>query len=147
MGCTAVGGDCGAGEGCAQAAVSPALRDTVASLFDSLVAIHQAIPDTALLARMHPAADTLQFVEGAMVHHFTGDSLRRRVTAAHADVSSMGPEIVDRRVLLLDSDHAVLTGTERVSWIAAGSSHHWEGLITVVAARRGARWVLRGYRH
>lgn len=41
-----------------------ALADTIATLFDSLAAIHRDHPDTGLLRRLHPAADTIQFVEG-----------------------------------------------------------------------------------
>jgi Domain of unknown function (DUF4440) len=126
---------------------SPALADTLLSLFDSMVTIHQAIPDTALLRRMHPAGDTIMFVEGPVVHRFTGDSLVRRVAAAHHGVSSMGPAIDDRYVQLMGGDHAILTGRERVRWTSGGQDHEWEGLLTLVAARGPGRWVIRGYRH
>ncbi len=115
--------------------------------FDSIVTIHQAVPDTALIRRMHPSADTILFVEGPTVHRFTGDSLVRRVAGAHAGVSSMGPSIEDRHVLILNADNAMLTGLERVSWTTAEGSHNWAGLLTLVASRREGRWAFRGYRH
>lgn len=138
--------------GCAAPPSSPpvataALRDTLLTLFDSIVTIHQAVPDTALIRRMHPPADTIMFVEGPTVHRFTGDSLVRRVAAAHAGVTSMGPRIDGREVLLLGADYAMLTGTERVTWSTSAGSHDWQGLLTLVVARRNGRWTIRGYRH
>jgi hypothetical protein len=127
--------------------VSRALPDTLLALFDSMVTIHQAVPDTGLIRRMHPSADTIMFVEGPVVHRFTGDSLVRRVAAAHAHVSSMGPDISQREVLILSNDYAMLTGLERVSWTVGAKSNQWEGLLTLVVARHGDRWVIRGYRH
>ena len=42
-----------------------------------------------ILRRLHPPADTIQFVEGSLIETLTGDSLFRRVLALH------GPEQVD----------------------------------------------------
>lgn len=124
-----------------------ALRDTLLTLFDSVVQIHQAVPDTAMIRRMHPVADTIMFVEGSLVHQFTGDSLISRVAAAHAQVTSMGSSIAERHALILGADHAMLTGLERVSWKVDTVSNTWEGLLTLVVARSNGRWVIRGYRH
>lgn len=124
-----------------------ALGDSLLTLFDSMIRIHQAVPDTAMIRRMHPPADTIMFVEGSLVHRFTGDSLLKRVAAAHEHVTSMEPTIVDREVVLLDGDHAMLTGLERVNWTVDATANTWEGLLTLVVARRGDRWVVRGYRH
>ena len=41
-----------------------ALADTVITVFDSLIAVHQPHPATALLRRLYPGADTLLYVEG-----------------------------------------------------------------------------------
>ena len=65
-----------------------ALTDTVATLFDSLAAIHRDHPDLGLLRRLHPPADTIQFVEGTLIETFTGDSLFRRVRTLHGPVRS-----------------------------------------------------------
>ncbi len=129
------------------ATANPALRDTLLTLFDSVITIHQAMPDTALIRRMHPAHDTIVFVEGPAIHRFTGDSLVRRVAGAHQGVTSMGPRIEERDVLLLGPDHALLTGMERVSWSTSAGSHEWAGLLTLVVARGDGRWTIRGYRH
>jgi hypothetical protein len=43
-----------------------ALADSVTSLFDSLAAIHRDRPDTGLLRRLHPPADTVLFIEGSV---------------------------------------------------------------------------------
>lgn len=130
----------------ADTAPGPTLGDTLLALFDSLESIHQAVPDLALLGRMHPGGDTVMFVEGPEVLRFTGDSLVRRVAAAHAGVRSMGPEISERTLLVLDDRHAILTGRERVRWTDQNGEHEWDGLLTIVVARSGDRWVIRGYR-
>jgi len=82
-----------------------ALVDTLATLFDSLAAI-QAVPDTALLRRLHPAADTLAMVGDSGFMRITGDSLLRGVVNAHRSVASIRQSYVQRRVQLLDRDHA-----------------------------------------
>lgn len=140
--------------GCRAAAPAPlnpgerqALADTVATLFDSLVAVHQTRPDTALLARLYPAADTVLYVEGTTTHRFTGDSLRRRVEAAHRMVHEARPLARDRQVQLLDRDHAVATALWDVVLVdTARTTHTWRGPVTVVAVRRGGRWVIRTHR-
>lgn len=139
----------GCGREAERAAVTvsgPALGDSLLALFDSLETIHQAVPDLALLGRMHPRADSVMFVEGPVVHRFTGDSLVRRVSAAHVGVRSMGPEITHRTILVLDGGHAILTGRERVRWTDQNGEHEWGGLLTIVVARSGDRCVIRGYR-
>jgi hypothetical protein len=112
-----------------------ALADSAATLFDSLTAIHTDHPDTALLRRLHPPADTLLFAEGSKSELLTGDSLFRRVLAAHGPVRSMAQRFTDRTAYLLDANHALLTATERVDW-----------LLTIAVSRQGSGWVIRAYR-
>jgi hypothetical protein len=112
-----------------------ALADSAATLFDSLTAIHTDQPDTALLRRLHPPADTLLFAEGSKSELLTGDSLFRRVLAAHGPVRSMAQRFTDRTAYLLDANHALLTATERVDW-----------LLTIAVSRQGSGWVIRAYR-
>src|SRR6185369_8324829 len=124
-----------------------ALGDSVATLFDSLVAIHQSRPDTALLGRLFPAADTLLYVEGDTARRFTGDSLLRRTLAAHSMVHEMAPRAVDRAVQLLGHDHAIVNAIWIVDVVdTAGQHHPWRGPLTVITARRSGRWVIAGYR-
>lgn len=123
-----------------------ALADTLSTLFDSLAAIHRDHPDTGLLRRLHPAADTIQFVEGSLVEAFTGDSLFRRVVALHGPVRTMTQRFSSRAVQLLDADHAVLTAAEHVDWEDVAGTHQYSGLLTITASRRGPRWVIRTYR-
>jgi SnoaL-like domain len=123
-----------------------ALADSVLTLFDSLSAIHQGQPDTGILRRLHPPEDTLLFIEGNTVESFTGDSLFRRVLASHRPVRQMTQRFSQRRIQLLDADHAILTGQEDVEWVDTAGPHSFHGILTLVASRRGERWVLRGYR-
>ena len=123
-----------------------ALADTVATLFDSLAAIHRDQPDTGLLRRLHSPGDSIQFVEGAVTEVLTGDSLFRRVRALHRPVHAMTQRFADRSVLVLDVNHAVLTAAETVDWTDTAGPHHYAGLLTIVASRRGAAWLIRSYR-
>jgi hypothetical protein len=104
-----------------------ALADTLATLFDSLADIHQAVADTALLRRLHPAEDTLVMVHDRQVLVFTGDSLLRRVVNAHRRVASIRQSYTDRRVQLLDRGNAFLIAHETVEFTdTAGSTHRYE---------------------
>ena len=123
-----------------------ALIDTVATIFDSLAAIHRDQPDTAILRRLHPAADTIQFVEGSLIETFTGDSLFRRVLALHGPVRAMNQRFTNRTGYLLDANHAVLTAVEQVDWLDTQGDHQYSGLLTIAVSRRGDRWVVRTYR-
>lgn len=127
-------------------AVPPALADTLTTLFDSLSAIHRDHPDTGILRRLHPPADSIQFVEGPLIETLTGDSLYRRVLALHVPVRTMAQQFTNRTASLLDADHAVLTATEHVDWVDAGGAHRYAGVLTIVVSRRGPRWVIRSYR-
>jgi hypothetical protein len=124
----------------------PALAATVVSLFDSLSAIHQDHPDTGLLRRLHPAADTLLFIEGSLVETFTGDSLFRRVLASHAPVRRMRQTFSERRAHLLDAGTALVTAREAVEWVDTAGTHQYAGLLTLAVSRTGDRWVIRAYR-
>jgi hypothetical protein len=123
-----------------------ALADSAATLFDSLTAIHTDQPDTALLRRLHPPADTLLFAEGSKSELLTGDSLFRRVLAAHGPVRSMAQRLTDRTAYLLDANHALLTATERVDWVDDAGAHQYAGLLTIAVSRQGSGWVIRAYR-
>jgi hypothetical protein len=123
-----------------------ALIDTLGTIFDSLAAIHRDHPDTAVLRRLHPPADTLQFVEGALIETFTGDSLFRRVVHLHGPVRAMSQRFSERTGYLLDANHAVLTAVEKVDWVDAKGAHQYSGLLTITVSRRGPRWVIRTYR-
>ena len=123
-----------------------ALIDTVSTIFDSLTAIHRDHPDTGALRRLHPPADTIQFVEGALIETFTGDSLFRRVRALHVPVRAMSQRFSDRTGYLLDANHAVLTAVEKVDWVDTAGTHQYSGLLTITVSRRGPRWVIRTYR-
>ena len=128
-------------------AAGRAIADSVATLFDSLVAIHQVRADTALLSRLYPGADTLLYVEALEVRAITGDSLVRRTLHSHATVAAMAPRALERRVQLLDWDNAVLNAIWEVDVVdTAGGHHPWRGPITLVATRRGERWVIRAHR-
>lgn len=144
---------CGAVAGCAgpdthsfSQGHRQALADSVLTLFDSLSAIHQGQPDTGILRRLHPPEDTVLFIEGNTVESFTGDSLFRRVLASHMPVRQMTQRFSQRRIRLLDADHAILTSREDVEWVDTAGLHSFHGILTLVASRRGDRWVLRGYR-
>lgn len=123
-----------------------ALADSVLTLFDSLTAIHRDRPDTGLLRRLHPVADTVLFIEGSHPEAFTGDSLIRRVVASHLPVRSMTQRFAQRRALLLDRSHAVLTAAETVDWVDTAGAHRYAGLLTLAVSRRQNRWVIRAYR-
>ena len=123
-----------------------ALIDTVLTIFDSLAAIHRDHPDTAILRRLHPPADTIQFVEGSLIEALTGDSLFRRVRALHVPVRAMTQRFADRTGRLLDANHAVLTAAEQVDWTDTNGAHRYSGLLTITVSRRGDRWVIRSYR-
>jgi hypothetical protein len=112
------------------AAHQRALSDTVLTLFDSLAAIHRDHPDSALLHRLHPDADTVLFVEGGNIERLTGDSLTRRVLAAHVPVSRMVQQFDSRSARILGPD---------------AGEHHYEGWLTLGIERAGGRWVIRGY--
>lgn len=123
-----------------------ALLDSTLTMFDSLAAIHRDHPDTAILRRLHPPADTVQFVEGTLVEMLTGDSLFRRVRALHIPVSAMKQGFASRTGTLLDVNHAVLTAAEVVDWVDDAGAHRYTGLLTITVSRRGDRWVVRSYR-
>lgn len=123
-----------------------ALTDTVTTLFDSLSAIHRDHPDTGLLRRLHPPADTIQFVEGSAIETFTGDSLFRRVVALHGPVRAMNQVFANRTGYLLDANHAILTALEQVDWVDTAGAHQYSGVLTVSASRRGRGWIIRTYR-
>jgi hypothetical protein len=123
-----------------------ALTDTVLSIFDSLAAIHRDHPDTAILRRLHPPADTIQFVEGSLIEAFTGDSLFRRVRALHVPVRTMMQQFTNRTGQLLDANHAVLTASELVDWVDTTGAHRYSGLLTITVSRHGDHWVVRSYR-
>lgn len=123
-----------------------ALSDTVLTIFDSLSTIHTGHPDTVVLRRLHPPADTLLFIEGGLVEQLTGDSLFRRVLALHVPVRQMDQRFTDRRAQLLDRNTAVLTAVEAVQWADTAGSHDWHGLLTLVVSRSPSGWVIRSYR-
>lgn len=123
-----------------------ALLDTVSTIFDSLAAVHRDHPDTGVLRRLHPPGDTIQFVEGALIESFTGDSLFRRVRALHVPVRAMSQRFSDRSGYLLDANHAVLTALESVDWVDTTGTHQYSGHLTITVSRRGPRWVIRTYR-
>jgi hypothetical protein len=124
-----------------------ALADTVLTIVDSLVAVHQTHPDTALLGRLYPGADTILYVEGGTIRTFTGDSLLRRTLAAHAVVRSMSPRILERQVRLLDRQNAILSAVWDVDVVDTTGTHHpWRGPITLAVSRRGDHWVIRSHR-
>lgn len=125
---------------------STVFADSVMTLFDSLASIHRDHPDTALLRRLHPAADTILHVEGSTVQRLTGDSLFRQVLALHVPVQSMNQRFYNRSAYFLDPRNAILTASERVDWVDRGGSHTYEGLLTLVVSRQGKRWVIRSYR-
>jgi hypothetical protein len=123
-----------------------ALADTVATFFDSLSAIHRDQPDTGLLRRLHPPADSILFIEGSKSEVFTGDSLFRRVLAAHRPVRSMSQRFSQRTSQMLDGNHALLTATEDVDWVDTAGSHRYSGLLMIAVSRRGRSWIIRAYR-
>jgi len=123
-----------------------ALADTVLTLFDSLTAIHRDRPDTGLLRRLHPPSDTVLFIEGSLTEAFTGDSLFRRVLAAHVPVRTMTQRFSDRKAHLLSRRHALLTATETVDWVDTAGAHRYAGLLTLAVSRQGSGWVIRAYR-
>lgn len=138
---------CGRAERDPPAERSPAPDVAVlASLFDSVSAIHRDHPDTGMLRRLHPPGDTILFVEGSTVELLTGDSLFRRVQALHLPVRTMVQRFTARSVHLVDASNAVLTATERVDWTDAAGPHLYTGLLTLVVSRRGPGWVIRAYR-
>lgn len=123
-----------------------ALADTVNTIFDSLTAIHRDHPDTGLLRRLHPSADTLQFIEGSKIESLTGDSLFRRVLSSHVPVRAMTQHFAQRTALLLDANHAILTAAEGVEWVDNLGPHRYSGILTIAVSRRGEGWVIRSYR-
>lgn len=123
-----------------------ALGDTVLTILDSVSAIHSDQPDMGILARLHPATDSILYVEGVVVETFTGDSLHRRVEALHRPVRSMSQRFSERRVTLLDPNNAVITAVEDVNWVDANGPHQFHGLMSIVVSRRGRHWVIRAYR-
>lgn len=123
-----------------------ALADTVATLFDSLSAIHRDQPDTGLLRRLHPPADSILFIEGPKSEVFTGDSLFRRVLAAHRPVRAMTQRFSQRISQILDGNHAVLSAAEDVDWVDTAGAHQYSGLLTIAVSRRGRSWIIRAYR-
>jgi hypothetical protein len=133
----------GCGSGQAQRATAPTAN--ILGLFDSLSAIHRDHPDTALLRRLHPPADTLLYVEGPKIEAMTGDSLFKRVIALHRPVKSMKQVFSSRSMTVLDSANAVLVATERVDWVDTQGAHVYEGVLTIAVSRRSNRWVIRAY--
>lgn len=123
-----------------------ALADSVLTLFDSLSAIHSGHPDSGILRRLHPPADTLLFIEGAAVEQFTGDSLFRRVLALHVPVRAMDQRFTERRAQIIDRHTAVLTAVEAVHWVDSAGAHEWNGILTLVVVRQATGWVIRAYR-
>lgn len=123
-----------------------ALADTVATLFDSLSTIHRDHPDTGLLRRLHPPDDSILFIEGSKSEVFSGDSLFRRVLAAHGPVRTMSQRFSQRTSQILDGDNALLTATEDVDWVDTAGAHKYSGLLTIAVSRRGRGWVIRAYR-
>lgn len=123
-----------------------ALADTVATLFDSLSAIHRDHPDTGLLRRLHPPADSVLFIEGLKSEVFSGDSLFRRVLAAHGPVRSMSQRFSQRTSQILNGNHALVTATEAVAWVDTAGAHEYSGLLTIAVSRKGRGWVVRAYR-
>jgi hypothetical protein len=122
-----------------------ALADSVVSLFDSLAAIHRDHPDTGLLRRLHPPADTVLFIEGPRAEAFTGDSLFRRVLAAHIPVRSMTQRFSARTAHVLDSRNVLITAREAVEWIDTAGAHRYGGVLSVAISRKGDGWVIRAY--
>jgi len=123
-----------------------ALADTVGTLFDSLSAIHRDRPDTGLLRRLHPPADSIHFIEGSKSEIFTGDSLFRRVLAAHGPVRAMSQRFSQRTRQILDRNHALLTATEAVDWVDTAGAHEYSGVLTIAVSRSGRGWIIRAYR-
>lgn len=124
-----------------------AISDSVLMIFDSLIAIHQLHPDTALLGRLYPAADTLLYVQGGNTLWLTGGSLKSRVMTAHRAVRAIAPRALDRRVQVLDRNNAVATAVWDVNVLdTTGGSHPWRGPLTVIVGRRQDRWVIRAQR-
>jgi hypothetical protein len=123
-----------------------ALADTVLTLFDSLAAIHRDHPDTGLLRRLHPPADTVLFTEGSLTEAFSGDSLFRRVLASHRPVRTMRQRFTDRKAHVLDRSNALLTAAETVEWEDTAGTHRFAGLMTLAVSRRGDGWIVRAYR-
>ncbi len=122
------------------------LADSVLTLFDSLAAIHRGSPDTGLLRRLHPPADTVLFTEGSLTEAFTGDSLVRRVLASHVPVRAMTQRFTDRKAHLLDRSNALLTASETVEWEDTAGTHRYAGLMTLAISRRDGAWIIRAYR-
>lgn len=122
-----------------------ALADPALSLFDSLSAIHRDHPDTSLLRRLHPAADTVLFIEGSRIEAFTGDSLFRRVLAAHKPVRSMTQRFSARTAHVLDADNVLITARETVEWTDTAGAHRYGGVLTLAIGRTGDGWVIRAY--
>ncbi len=127
------------------AADRAALSDSLATFFDSLSTIHTTHPDAALLARLHPPGDTVLFVEGGKIERFTGDSLVRRVLAMHVPVSMMEQKFSQRSTLIFDRHNALVTAAEDVNWTDSAGNHEYHGVLSLVLARVGGRWVVRGY--
>ena len=123
-----------------------ALADSVLTVFDSIAAIHRTQPDTALLRRLHPPGDSVQYVEGQRIETLSGDSLFRRVRALHVPVHSMTQRFFSRVALVIDVDHAVITALETVDWRDGVGAHRYEGVLTVALARGDGRWIVRAYR-
>ncbi|MGH2395097.1 MAG: hypothetical protein ACRDGH_16675 [Candidatus Limnocylindria bacterium] len=122
------------------------MADTIATLFDSLSAIHRDRPDTGLLRRLHPPGDSIAFIEGSKSEVFSGDSLFRRVLAAHRPVRAMSQRFSQRTSQILDGNHALLTATEDVDWVDTAGAHKYSGLLTIAVSRRGRGWIIRAYR-
>jgi hypothetical protein len=123
------------------------LSDSVATLFDSLIAVHQTKPDTALLLRLYPSRDTMLYIVGDTAQRMSGDSLCRRTIAAHGMVHEMAPRATERVVQVLDRDHAVANAIWTVDVVDSSMQHHpWRGPITIAVVRKLDRWVIRVHR-
>ncbi len=123
-----------------------ALGDSLMTFFDSVSAIHNTHPDSALLVRLHPATDTVQLAEGGKVERFTGDSMVRRVLAMHVPVTRMDQRFTERSATVVDRDNVVVSAKEDVSWTDSAGPHEFHGTLSLALVRVAGRWVIRGYR-
>jgi len=123
----------------------PGLGDSVLTYFDSVAAIHSTHPDTGLLRRLHPRADTVLLVEDENVERLSGDSLFRRVLDLHEPVTRMRERFSQRRAHVLDAHHAIIAAVEDVEWVDATGPHQWHGMLTITLARHQGVWAVRSY--
>lgn len=136
---------CGPTSAPLSAAHRSALADTLLTIFDSVSAIHTAHPDTGLLRRLHPPADSLVFKEGGVPEVVTGDSLFRRVLALHVPVRAMTQRFTERRGFVQDVNTGLISAIEDVDWVDTKGPHQYHGALTMVVVRQAGRWVVRAY--